>query len=196
MTAFKDLFIQGYLFKVQTKLYVFQRNPEIMAKQENTSNDEIVKAYHEHCCRELLREFCTTVLQQMSHADLEFQKTTSLDIAAQILPYGKQVDMTQQIISLIVNKFGDSSIKVKCHAINTMVKILTRSFGDSREEIQAVILREISLFLMRPGTKPSHRIYALGFLNKAAAIIVGSGSVDARHSILSIYFNLFNQLLH
>ena len=167
-----------------------------MAKQENCSNDDIVKAYHEHCCRELLREFCTTILNQMSKADLEFQKTTSLDIAAQVLPYGKQVDMTQHIVSMIVNKFGDSSKKVQCHAINTMVKILTRFFGDNRDEIQAVILREISLFLTRPGTKPSHRIYALGFLNKAVAIMVGSGSVDARHSILSIYFNLFNQLLH
>ena len=26
--------------------------------------------------------------------------------------------------------------------------------------------------------------------------MIGSGSVDARHTILSIYFNLFNQLLH
>lgn len=86
--------------------------------------------------------------------------------------------------------------KVQCHAINTMVRLLTRFHGDNREEIQSAILREVSLFLMRQGTKPSHRIYALGFLNKAAAIMIGSGSVDARHSILSIYFNLFNQLLH
>ena len=49
---------------------------------------------------------------------------------------------------------------------------------------------------MRPGTKPSHRIYALGFLNKAAGILIGSGTIDVRHTLLSIYFNLFNQLLH
>ena len=119
-----------------------------------------------------------------------------MDIAAQVLPYGKQADLTQWIINMIVNKFGDSSKKVQCHAINTMVRVLTRFHGENREEIQATILRELSLFLVRPGTKPSHRIYALGFLNKAAAIMVSSGTVDARHSILSIYFNLFNQLLH
>ena len=61
-TAFKDLFLQGYLFELQTKLHVFQRNPVIMAKQTNCSEVEIVQAYHEHCVRELLREFCTNVL--------------------------------------------------------------------------------------------------------------------------------------
>ena len=128
----------------------------------------------------------------MSHAELEFQKTTALDISAGILPYARQADLTQMIVSLIVNKFGDAVKKVQCHAINTMVRVLTRFHGDNREEIQTSILREVSLFLMRQGTKPSHRVYALGFLNKAAAITIGSGSVDARHTILSIYFNLFN----
>ena len=59
VTAFKDLFLQGYLFKLQTKLHVFQKNPVIMAKHEACSEDEIVQAYHEHCIRELLREFTT-----------------------------------------------------------------------------------------------------------------------------------------
>ena len=77
-----------------------------------------------------------------------------------------------------------------------MVRVLTRFHGDGKEEIENLVLREISLFLTRQGCKPSHRIYALGFLNKATSIMIGSGSVDSRHTILSIYFNLFNQLLH
>jgi hypothetical protein len=54
-------------------------------------------------------------------------------------------------------------------------------------------MREIPLFMDRTGTKPSHRIYALGFLNK----VVGSSSQDMaiRTSALTIYFNLFNKLL-
>lgn len=97
---------------------------------------------------------------------------------------------------MIVNKFGDASKKIQCHAINTMVRVLTRFHGESKEEIQNTVLKEVSSFLTRQGTKPSHRIYALGFLNKAAGILIGSGSIDARHTILSIYFNLFNKLLH
>ena len=196
VTAFKDLFIQGHLFKLQEKLHVFQKNPIICAKQKDCSDDEIVQAYHEHCIRELLREFCSSVLQSMSHGELEFQKTTALDIAAAILPYGKQAELKEQLIGMIVNKFGDSQKKTQCHAINTMVRVLTRFHGESKEEIQNTILKEVSSFLTRQGTKPSHRIYALGFLNKAAGILIGSGSIDARHTILSIYFNLFNQLLH
>ena len=43
-------------------------------------------------------------------------------------------------------------------------------------------------------TKPSHRIYALGFLNKSAPVI--AQDFKARATLLSIYFNLFNKLLH
>ena len=85
----------------------------------------------------------------MSHAELEFQKTTALDISAQMLAYARQADLTQVIISLVVNKFGDAVKKVQCHAINTMVRLLTRFHGDNQEEIQSAILREVSLFLMR-----------------------------------------------
>ena len=71
----------------------------------------------------------------MSHAELEFQKTTALDIAAQILPYGRQAELLPQLISLIVNKFGDSIKKIQCHAINTLVRVLTRFHGENREEV-------------------------------------------------------------
>lgn len=65
-----------------------------------------------------------------------------------------------------------------------------------QEDIQTIVLKEINLFLARPGIKPSHRIYALGFLNKAASIMVSAGNMEARSVILRTYFNLFNELLH
>ena len=83
-----------------------------MEKKEGCSDEEIVQAYHEHCVRELLREFCSSTLLQMSKAELDFQKTTSLDITAQLLPYARQVDIKDQLINLIVNKFGDASKKI------------------------------------------------------------------------------------
>ena len=82
------------MFDIKAKLYVFQRNPVIIEKRDSCSDDEIMQAYHEHCVRELLREFCTSVLQTMSHGELEFQKVTSLDMASQVIPYAKQVDLT------------------------------------------------------------------------------------------------------
>jgi hypothetical protein len=56
-------------------------------------------------------------------------------------------------------------------------------------------MREISLFMDRTGTKPSHRIYALGFLNKVVGTFASSGDMAVRASALTIYFNLFNKLL-
>ena len=63
-------------------------------------------------------------------------------------------------------------------------------------DIYDLILKEIGLFLVRPSIKPSHRIYALGFLNKAGNILIADGNVQARATLLQIYFNLFNRLLH
>lgn len=100
-------------------------------------------------------------------------------------------DSLQQVISLIVNKFGDKVKKVQCHAINKLVSLVK---DQQFTYVTAQVLREITLFMERPGTKPSHRIYALGFLNK----IVGSIAQDdmsVRASALTIYFNLFNKLL-
>ena len=44
-------------------------------------------------------------------------------------------------------------------------------------DIYDLILKEIGLFLVRPSIKPSHRIYALGFLNKAGNILIADGNV-------------------
>lgn len=59
----------------------------------------------------------------------------------------------------------------------------------------AIIMRELGLFMERPGTKPSHRIYALGFLNKVVGTLAQSADLSIRASALTIYFNLFNKLL-
>ena len=42
-----------------------------------------------------MRDFCATVIKQMSHGEMDFQKKAALDMAAAILPYGKQVEMKE-----------------------------------------------------------------------------------------------------
>lgn len=58
-----------------------------------------------------------------------------------------------------------------------------------------MMLSEVLIFLSRPTTKPSHRVYCLGLLNKFATMDAASES-SVRTSLLSIYFGLFNKLLH
>ena len=175
---------------------MFTRNPVIINKRNACTDDELLQAHYEHCIREIIRDFVTSVLQQLSHADLEHYRMNALTLLKEMLPYSRLVDLMQTSLSLIVNKFGDAARKVQCHAINVLVGI-TRSFGQQTamaEEAYAIILREIGLFLARPGIKPSHRVYALGFLNKSAVAI--AYDLHARSTLLSIYFNLFNKLLH
>lgn len=58
-----------------------------------------------------------------------------------------------------------------------------------------VILNEVLLFLDRSTTKPSHRVYCLGFLNKFASLTAGDDA-SIRTKLVGLYFGLFNKLLH
>jgi len=55
-----------------------------------------------------------------------------------------------------------------------------------------LVLNELLVFLARPTTMPSHRVYCLGFLNKFAKL----DNPLILKQILGIYFGLFNKLLH
>lgn len=111
------------------------------------------------------------------------------------MPWLCQCELRQTTVGLIVNKFGDNSKKIQCHAINTLVKVVNQAKKDQDTETHRIILSEVLLFLQRPSTRPSQRIYCLGFLNKFAALAAGDDA-DVRNSLLALYFGLFNKLLH
>ena len=113
--ALKDLFINDFMVpedKKDQKLSVFTRNPLILHKKHECTSEDLMNAYYEHCLREILRDFVTTVLQQLSHGDLEFYRMNALAYLREMLPFSRQVDLLQTSLSLVVNKFGDSSRKV------------------------------------------------------------------------------------
>lgn len=96
---------------------------------------------------------------------------------------------------MVVNKFGDKAKKIQCHAINSLVTMVRHAQRNIDIDTPKLILSEILIFLQRPATKPSHRVYCLGFLNKFATMD-SADEASIRTSLLSIYFGLFNKLLH
>ena len=60
------------------------------------------------------------------------------------------------------------------------------------EDTPRLVLNEILVFLARPTTKPSHRVYCLGFLNKFSQL----DQPQILKQLLGIYFGMFNKLLH
>lgn len=84
----------------------------IIHKRKTCTDDELLQAYYEHCIREIIRDFITSVLQQLSHADLEHYRMNALTLLKEMLPYSRLVDLMQTSLSLIVNKFGDAVRKV------------------------------------------------------------------------------------
>jgi hypothetical protein len=61
--ALRDLFVQGYLsIDDKKKFHVFTKNPVILSKKGDCSDQEITEAYYEHCIREIVRDFITSIL--------------------------------------------------------------------------------------------------------------------------------------
>ena len=84
---------------------------------------------------------------ELSKAELEYFKTFSLDITQETMPWLCQCELRQTTIGLIVNKFGDQSKKIQCHAINTLVKVVSQAKRDMDNETHRIILSEVLLFL-------------------------------------------------
>ena len=129
----------------------------------------------------------------MSHDELDHYRTLALDTLVELADLADRAECLQTAVSLIANKFGDKVKKVQCHAINKLISLVKAN--QAKSEVMALVMREISLFMERVGTKPSHRIYALGFLNKVVGTFAQSQDQAVRASALTIYFNLFNKLL-
>lgn len=100
----------------------------------------------------------------MSHDELDHYRTMALDTLVELADLADRAECLQTVVSLVTNKFGDKVKKVQCHAINKLISLVKTH--QTKSEMMALVMREISLFMERAGTKPSHRIYALGFLNK------------------------------
>ena len=94
--ALKDLFIREFMVpedKKDQKLCVFTKNPLILHKRDACSDEDLHNAYYEHCVREIIRDFVTTVLQLLSHGDLEFYRMNALSYLRDMLPFSRQVDL-------------------------------------------------------------------------------------------------------
>jgi hypothetical protein len=74
-----------------------------------------------------------------------------------------------------------------------IVKVAHLAKNNQDSALDKLITAECLLFLQRPSTKPSHRIYCLGFLNKFASV---TQLAETRAGLLQIYFGLFNKVLH
>ena len=48
--------------KKDQKLSVFTRNPLILQKKYECTSEDLMDAYYEHCVREIIRDFMTSVL--------------------------------------------------------------------------------------------------------------------------------------
>ena len=142
-----------------------------------------MQAYYEHCIKEIYRDYVTNVLVQMTHDDLEFYRKYSLNCLEELIE--SKPEMEEVILSAIVNKLGDVTKKISCHTIYLLIQLIKKHVT-----MAEVIVREVQLFIQRPGIKASHRFYATAFLNRVAAMVAPKDD-KVRIALFKIYFGLF-----
>ena len=200
IVALKDLYCQGWLVDIQNdgtirdKLEVFSKNPVVVHKRADINDAELTTAYFTHCVREVLSTLINNILgKDMAHCDLDHYKMFALDMLSELISVADCTGLVETSIGIIVNKLGDASKKVQCHAIQVLVKMVIKH-KSLMEDLPRIIVREIGLFLDRC-SKPSHRIYSLGCLNKLSTIVVKQ-NVKIRQVFLQIYFRQFHKFVH
>ena len=124
INALKNLIINGDLMgevkadQLPTRLFVFSKNPMVIEKRDKISDEELLKCYYDHCVREVFRELVLNVLEkEMAHSDLEHYRMFAIDTLQELMGMTDAVELTENALSIIVNKLGDNSKKVQCHAI-------------------------------------------------------------------------------
>jgi hypothetical protein len=170
------------------RLFVFSKNPLVVEKRDKIPDDELLKCYYEHVVREVFRELVLTILaKDMAMCDLDHYRMFAIDTLSDLMGMTDAVELTENALSIIVNKLGDGAKKVQCHAIQLLTKLTIKFKSSILEDVPAIIVRELGQFLDRSSKKPSHRVYALGCLNKLSTIVV-SQNIKIRTNFLQIYF--------
>jgi len=101
----------------------------------------------------------------------------------------KKPEMEEVILDIIINKLGDTSKKVQCHAIYLLLKL-----SQAHMEMTPVIVHSVTLFLSRHSTKPSHVFYSVAYLNRIAGLVAPKDE-KVRLMLLRTYFSLFRKIL-
>lgn len=183
----RDLFINSIL-QDGVKLSAFQYHTSIHGKDKDSKipEYELIDAYYEHCIKEIYREFITKILEELSKDPLEFYRKQALQILLDLLCSKPEIE--DIILSILINKIGDTSKKVENHAVQMLCKLLK-----VHPEMAPVVLHEAYLMCQRPGLKSSQKYYAMSFLNKLAII---SGHDEAiRITLFRAYFHMFKSIL-
>lgn len=184
INSLRDLFSDTLLSDDQ-KLSPFSKNP--LLKNGNQNPQALAQAYFEHQLKELYSDFVMNVLRPLTHDDLEFYRKFSMNILEHLLE--KKPELEDAILQTLVNKLGDTSKRVQCHAIYLLLKLC-----QAHIEMTPVIVHEVNLFIARSGNKSTHVYYAVAYLNRIASMVAPKDE-KVRVMLLRIYFSLFKRIL-
>ena len=118
--ALRDLF-SGHILSDGVKLTAFQHNPHIQGVSD-IANFDLIEAYQQHCVKEIYRDYATNILVDLSKDDIEYYRKLALDILVDLM--AKKPEIEDLILSILINKLGDSSKKIQSHTIQVLCKLL------------------------------------------------------------------------
>jgi len=150
--SLKELFLEFLL--ENKKLNFFS---VLVQQKETPTDDELIQFYFEHRMKELYSAYIR-ILESGLKDDLEFFKDSCTRILGELLK--SKPEQESEILSLLVNKFGDKSKKYISTLNKTMLDVLSR-----HKSMSLVVSKEVENFLNRPNMTNDAIFYALNFLS-------------------------------
>lgn len=127
------------------------------------------------------------ILEVLSHDPLPYPKRRAMHRICELLS-GKP-EQEQNLLLLLVNKFGDSDRQAPSLASHLLLGLLKQ-----HPAMKLVVIAEVERFIYRPGTSDRAKYYAVTFLDQIV-LSHREPDVKAANKLVEIYFELFGQLL-
>lgn len=174
--AIKDLFATNLLPSAR-KLTSFEKQP---LNHPGVSSTHLVYWIFEDYLKQKYSLFVSS-LESASHDSMRHFRSLALRSVYELL-----VDFPEQeaaLLTLLVNKFGDSDRKVASKATYLLQQLVNK-----HQAMKPVVVREIQQFLLRPTLIQKARYYAIMFLSQLPLV---RGWTSLADQLVTVYFTMF-----
>eukprot|EP01132_Coremiostelium_polycephalum_P002932 gene2932-3655_t len=179
--SLKDLFINSLLPNNKLKRFV-----DRLPINNDTKKEELVQWYFEDLLKIRYQIFIGILEKLAKDQNARIRMIATATIQYLLIKKPEQEDV---LLSLLVNKLGDSDGSNSSKAVKLLVKVL-----ESHPGMRPVIIREIESFLYRSNNTTKAQYNAIFFLT-TLQMSEKTTSQEEASKFINIYFSFFNQLM-
>lgn len=189
--AIKDLLVNN-LLPDNRSLRDFNSYSSALQVAEIANMQIPMLCWYEHQMKMKIAQMLT-VIENGLKANITHFRHQAMDICLELV--SKRQEQETRILSMLVNKMGDSEGKISSKACELLKNLLKR-----RPTVKSSVIREVRIFIYRPNTKLTAIFTAVNFLGQIHRSTTNSFQATKQDSVLALqlaecYLSLFEKAI-